>query len=207
MRVGLFGGSFDPVHLGHLLIAESALETLSLDQVRWIPAATSPLKRGGPVASDADRLEMLRLAIDGADGHLIDECELTRGEVSYTVDTLMDLHRRFADADFYFIIGSDSLATWRQWRSPQRIMELAHLAVVQRGGEPAADFSPLEGLATQEQIANARRNVIPMPAIELSSSDLRSRIAAGRGIRFRTPRGVEDWILSRGLYRMGGGSE
>ncbi len=201
MRIGILGGSFDPVHLGHLLIAESALEALQLDQIRWIPAATSPLKREGPVAPDADRLEMLRLAIAAADGHVIDDCELTRGEISFTVDTLEDLHRRLPGVELFLIIGSDSLASWPQWRLPERITELATIAVVQRGGDPPIDFSPLDGLATSEQIDAAREHVIPMPAIEISSTELRNRVATGRRIRFRTPRAVEALIEAKQLYR------
>ena len=200
MRIGIFGGSFDPVHLGHLLIAETALETLSLDQIRWIPADTSPLKPGGPVASGADRLQMLRLAIAGAQRHTVDDRELRRGQVSYTVDTLRELRDAFPEASLFLILGGDSLASWPRWHAPDRIHRLATLAVVRRGGEPPIDFSPLEGIATPGQIDAAKRHVIPMPLIELSSSDLRDRIASGRGIRFRTPRAVEAYIAERQLY-------
>lgn len=200
MRIGIFGGSFDPVHLGHLLIAETALETLSLDQIRWIPADRSPLKPDGPVASAADRLQMLRLAIAGAERHWVDDRELRRGQISYTVDTLQELRAEFPEASLFLILGSDSIASWPRWHAPDRIHRWATLAVVRRGGEPPIDFSPLEGIATPEQIDAAKRHVIPMPLIELSSSDLRDRIAGGRGIRFRTPRAVEAYIAERPLY-------
>lgn len=200
-RIGVFGGSFDPVHWGHLLIAETARESLGLDHIRWIPASTSPLKRDGPVASDADRLAMLRLAIDDADGHVIDPCELERGEVSYTVDTLDDLRLRFPGAELFLIIGSDSLATWPRWHAPERIAELATVAVVRRGGEPPIDFSPMEGFATPERIDAAREHVIPMPTIELSSTELRTRLAGGRPIRFRTPPAVQRYIETGRLYQ------
>ncbi len=202
-RVGVFGGSFDPVHWGHLLIAETARESLGLDHIRWIPASTSPLKRHGPVASASDRLAMLRLAIDDAEGHVIDRCELERGDVSYTADTLHDLRRRLPAADLFLIIGSDSLATWPRWHAPERIAELATVAVVRRGGEPPIDFSPMDGLATPEQIGAAREHVIPMPRVELSSTELRTRIADGRPIRFRTTPAVERYIESGRLYRPG----
>lgn len=200
-RVGIFGGSFDPVHVGHLWIAEAALETLGLDEVRWIPAATSPLKRHGPVAPAADRLEMVRLAIAGAPGHVVDDREITRGEVSYTVETLRDLRAESPADRRFLILGSDSLHTLREWHEPKRLLALATIAVVQRGGEPEIDFSVMDGLASKGQIEAARRAVIAMPVIELSSTEMRQRIAAGRSIRFRTPHAVEALIASRNLYR------
>lgn len=201
-RVGVFGGSFDPVHWGHLLIAETARESLKLDHIRWIPASTSPLKRNGPVASDADRLAMLRLAIGDAEAHVIDPCELERGDVSYTADTLDDLRRRLPGADLFLIIGSDSLATWPRWHAPERIAELATVAVVRRGGEPPIDFSPMDGFATPERIDGARNHVIPMPMVELSSTELRTRIADSRSIRFRTPPAVERHIKTQRIYEV-----
>jgi len=200
MRIGIFGGSFDPVHLGHLWIAEIALESLELDEVRWIPAAKSPLKPGGPVASEDDRVQMVRLAVAGCGQHIVDDCEIRRGEISYTVDTIVEMKTRFPDAEFLIIMGSDSLATIRKWHQPDRLLQLAIPAVVQRGGEPAIDFSVLDGLIDQEGIERISRHVIPMPLIELSSSDLRRRIADGRSIRFRVPRAVEAMIASKGLY-------
>lgn len=201
MRVGIFGGSFDPVHVGHLLIAESALETLNLTEVRWVPAAVSPLKRRGPVVDSQLRLQMVQLAIGGAAGHCVDDRELRRGEISYTVDTLAEFAHESASSELFLIVGSDSLATLRQWRAPQRLLELATLAVVQRGGEPDIDFAVLDGLASPQQVEAARQSVIQMPVIELSSSEIRERVAAGRSIRFRTPRAVEALIAANGMYR------
>ena len=111
MRIGLFGGSFDPIHVGHLWIAEAARETLALDQVRWIPTATSPLKPGGAVASDQDRVQMLKLALAENPYYELDEREIQRGGVSYTVDTVTALIGEMPEAQFFMIIGSDSLAS------------------------------------------------------------------------------------------------
>ena len=201
MRLGVFGGSFDPVHIGHFWIAEAALETLGLDVIHWVPAATSPLKRGGPVASEDDRLEMLRLAIAGSERHLVDDREIRRGEISYTVDTVTEFQREFPEAEVVFIIGSDSLASIRRWHEPERLLQMAIPAVVQRGGEPEIDFSVLDGLVGQERLEQIRAAVVPMPVLELSSSELRSRLARGRSIRYRTPRAVEAMIRAKGLYR------
>jgi len=199
-QVGVFGGSFDPVHLGHLWIAETARETLELDQVRWIPTAQQPLKPDGAVASAADRYQMVQLAIAGAKGHRADDCEIRRGEVSYTVETLQELRERIPEARLFLIIGSDSLVSIRRWHQPERVLSLATLAVVQRGGEPEIDFSALNDFCSSSQLEAIRNSVVRMPLIELSSSELRARIAAGRSVRFRIPRAVEALIADRQLY-------
>lgn len=201
MRIGIFGGSFDPVHFGHLWIAEAAIETLGLNEIRWIPAAQQPLKPSGPVASAEDRVMMLRLAVSGCPQHVVDDREIQRGDVSYTVDTVSELKTEYPDADILMVIGSDSLATMRQWHHPERLMENVIPAVVQRGGDAEIDFSVLEGLASAERIDEIRQHVITMPLIELSSTELRSRVGAGQGIRFRTPHAVEALIRANGVYR------
>lgn len=201
MRIGIFGGSFDPVHYGHLWIAEAALESLSLDEVRWIPAATSPLKPTGPTASEEDRLEMVRLAISGCQKFVVDDREIRRGEISYTVDTLAELKSEYPEAELFLIIGSDSLATIRQWQQPKRLLQLAVPAVVQRGGGAAIDFSVLSGLVDEQRMVEIREHVVPMPLIELSSRELRSRVQEGKSIRFRVPRPVESMIAAKGIYR------
>ena len=203
MRIGIYGGSFDPIHIGHLWIGEAAMESLSLGELRWIPAAQSPLKGKGPVASDPTRLQMLHLALDALDGHVVDDREIRRGSVSYTVDTVADLQAEFPAAEIVLVIGSDSLATMRQWSRPEDLLSQVILAVVQRGGESEIDFSVLDGLVPPERIELFRRHVIPMPVIELSSSELRDRMAAGRSIRFRTPRSVEALITAEKLYTSG----
>ena len=200
MRIGIFGGSFDPVHFGHLWIAESALESLGLDQIRWIPAAQSPLKPNGPIAAAEDRLQMLRLAIGGADQHIVDDREIRRGEVSYSVDTVDELMAEFPDAQIVMVIGSDSLATMPKWHEPKKLLENVIPAVVQRGGDAEIDFGVLAEIATAERIELFRKHVIKMPVIELSSSELRDRVGAGKGIRFRTPRAVEALIAASKLY-------
>ena len=201
MRIGVFGGSFDPVHIGHLWIAEAALESLELDEIRWIPAAMSPLKPNGPVAAEEDRLQMLRLAVSGCENHIVDDREIRRGDISYTVDTITDLQKEFPNAELLIIIGSDSLATIREWHRSERLLKLAVPAVVQRGGEAELDFSVLEGLVDPARFELIRQHVIPMPVIEISSRDLRSRLANERSIRFRTPRAVEAMIRSQNIYK------
>ncbi len=201
MQIGVFGGSFDPVHLGHLWVAEAAAESLGLDQVRWLPTATSPLKRNGPIAPSETRLQMLKLALAGSPVHVVDDRELKRGDISFTVDTLESLREEFPQDEFVLIIGSDSLATFDQWRSPAQILTLAKLAVVQRGGDPPIDWSILDGICDASQRDPQRLLSLSVPAIEISSSDLRNRLRDGRSIRYRTPRSVEAMLESEKLYR------
>lgn len=206
MRVGVFGGSFDPVHFGHLWIAESAAEKLDLDLIRWIPAATSPLKLHGTVASPEARLQMLRLALSGSPLHSVDDREIRRGEISFTVDTLTSLHEESPGDSLFLIIGSDSLATFQLWRSPETILSLATLAVMQRGGEPPVDWSVLDAIGGDWRRYDETCVAVSVPVIEVSSSELRERIRGGKSIRYRTPRAVEAFLEAEGLYRAGGGS-
>ncbi|MEE2934890.1 MAG: nicotinate-nucleotide adenylyltransferase [Planctomycetota bacterium] len=200
-KMGVFGGSFDPIHFGHLWIAEAAKEDLGLDEIRWIPAAQSPLKSNQPLASGEDRMAMIRLALSDCVGHVIDDREVRRGDVSYTVETLLELKDEYPDTTLWLLIGSDSLHSIPEWREPERLLQLARLAVVQRGGDPELDFSVLEGLASNERLEQLQSDVIQTPLIELSSSELRGRIVGDRSIRFRTPRAVEALIKDRKLYR------
>ncbi|TWU59317.1 Nicotinate-nucleotide adenylyltransferase [Rubripirellula tenax] len=196
-RIGIYGGSFDPVHVGHLWIAEAARESLSLDEVRWIPAATSPLKPSGPVASNEDRLQMLRLAISGNSNFAIDDREILRGDVSYTVDTIAEMKAESPSDQYFLIIGSDSLASFDRWHQPARLLTMVEVAVVQRGGDPPIDFAVLDPFSDGN---SAGHHVIAMPVIEVSSSDLRQRRANGKSIRYRVPRPVEAFIAAEKLY-------
>ena len=201
MRIGILGGSFDPPHIGHLWIAEAVRETLKLDEIRWIPAAISPLKPGGPVASNEQRRQMVALAISGCSEYLVDDRELNRGDVSFTVDTLQSLTTEFPTAEFFLIMGSDSLASIQQWHQPERLLELATLVVLQRGAEDDIDFNVLSGLASETQIERIRESQVSMPLIELSSSEIRARVRNGQSIRFQTCRSVEAYIRAEKLYR------
>ncbi|WP_149498071.1 nicotinate (nicotinamide) nucleotide adenylyltransferase [Roseiconus lacunae] len=200
MRLGIFGGSFDPVHVGHLWIAEAAWESLSLDRLHWIPTAAQPLKPGGASATPEQRAEMLRLAIGGREGFVVDDREIRRQGVSYTVETIAEMGTEFSDATLFLIIGSDSLASMQRWHEPARLLESVQLSVVQRGGEAEIDFDVLEGLVSTERIEQFKANVIKMPAIEVSSSDIRDRVCQGRSIRYRVPHAVEVYLKANKLY-------
>lgn len=202
MRLGLFGGSFDPVHMGHLLLAETCREAASLDRVRFLPASVSPHKVSQDVTSGLHRLQMLRLAVSGHPGFEVSDAEIQRGGVSYTVDTLQNIRNENATAELFFLMGADTLADFPSWRDPARICQLAMPLVVHRTQSPAPNFTPLAALVPTERLSQIRNAQVDMPLIELSSREIRRRVRNGQSIRYRTPRAVEKYIETQGLYRL-----
>lgn len=201
MRVGIFGGTFDPVHVGHLILAEQCREAAKLDQVLFVPAALPPHKQAQTLTSFAQRVEMLALAISGHPSFRVEELEKDRTGPSYTADTLAQLHGQRTGAELYFILGSDSLRDLPIWYQPRRILELATLLVVARADWPTFSAAKLkESLELGEEFP-LRYEVIETPLITLSSRDIRRRIAAGRSVRYMIPRSVEAYIADKGLYR------
>jgi nicotinate-nucleotide adenylyltransferase len=200
MRLGIFGGSFDPVHLGHLLLAEACREQAALDRVLFVPTNMQPHKLHHQPAPNAARVEMLQLAVQGNPAFAVETLELDRGGVSYTVETLGELKRRDPASELFFLMGADSLADFPNWREPQRICELATLLVVQRAGQAPPDYSALAPFLAPEQIDAWQAQQIDLPPIAISSTDIRQRVASGRSIRYRTPRAVEMLIAERKLY-------
>lgn len=212
MRLGIFGGSFDPVHYGHLLLAESCREQLDLEQVWLLPAAVPPHKQDRELTPGSQRLEMLELAIAGHMGLAVSALEIERGGVNYTVDTLAKLKSQDPTRELLFLMGADSLRDLPLWKEPARICELATPVVVGRlSSGPAGvadepiDFSSLASFLSAERLAAIQAHPVQMPRIDLSSSEIRRRVAAGQSIRFRTPRAVEKYIETHGLYRRASG--
>jgi nicotinate-nucleotide adenylyltransferase len=191
MRLGVFGGSFDPVHFGHLLLAECCREQIGLDRVWFVPTAAQPHKLNGPVASAAQRLDMLRLAIGGHSAFEVSTLELDRGGVSYTVETLEAVRREQPAAELFLLMGADSLCDFPTWREPARICELAIPVAVRRAGAAEPDYAQIAGLMSATRLAEIERFRVEMPAVDFSASDIRRRVAAGSSIRYRTPRAVE----------------
>ena len=200
MRLGIFGGSFNPIHFGHLLLAEACREQCQLDQIWFVPAAIAPHKQREAAALPRHRVEMLELAIAGHPDFAVSTIELDRGGVSYTVETLSAAAKQEPDAKLFFLMGADSLNDLPSWREPQRICELAIPLVVRRSGEPPIDLTVLAPLIDSDRLAEIESHMIEAPLIELSSTDIRNRVASGRTIRFRTPRAVERYILEHALY-------
>ncbi len=200
-RIGIFGGTFDPIHVGHLLLAELARERLRLDEVRFIPAATAPHKLEQKSSDGKQRLELVRLAIGGNPYFTADDRELRRSGVSFTVDTLTELRAELPEAELFFLMGGDSLAELHTWREPERICQLAFVAVLARGGHDNPDLQQLKRFLSPEQHADLASHLIPMPQLEISSSDIRQRVAAGRSVRYQLHPAVAAAIAASGLYR------
>jgi nicotinate-nucleotide adenylyltransferase len=211
MRLGIFGGTFDPVHYGHLLLAESCREQLGLESVWFLPAAVPPHKQDRELTPGTQRCEMLELAIGGHPTLVVSAYEIERGGVNYTVDTLAHLKHQDASRELFFLMGADSLRDLPLWKEPARICQLATPVAVGRSGGGSAgaaqeplDLTPLDRLLPAERLQAIRSHAVHMPRIDLSSSDIRRRVAAGQSIRYRTPRAVEEYIETHRLYRGNG---
>jgi len=205
VRIGVFGGSFDPVHIGHLLAAECCREQAGLDRVLFVPTAIQPHKQHRQLASGQHRLEMLALATGGHDAFEVSNDELARGGVSYTVDTLERLTAQHPGDDLLLILGPDAFLGLPTWREPRRIVELAGIIAVERESlddlSSAVSRGPLESLLGRERLDRVIAERVMLPAIGIGASDLRSAVAAGKSIRYRTPRAVEQYIAAHQLYR------
>lgn len=190
VRVGVYGGSFDPPHAGHLILAADAVRTLELDLLLFVPASVQPFKqdRAGVTAPEA-RADMLRLAVGESTTFRVDTVELERGGLSYTVDTLEELSRRYAGAELFLIVGEDALAGFGKWKNAGRIRELATLAALRRH-EGASDRPLPAG------VKEASRRVV-----DISSTEIRERVKAGNSIRGFVSEAVENYIEANALYK------
>lgn len=188
-KIGLFGGSFDPVHIGHLLVVQAAREELGLDRLFFIPAAQSPFKPGSKTAPNADRLRLLRLALAGKAWCEIDEQELQRGGVSYTIETVRDYSVRFTGAQLFYLIGADHVQKLTSWREADELARLTEFVVVPRPGEHEPSFpKPFRG------------HVLTGFPLGVSSSQIRARIKAGRAIDHLVPAAVAEAIRISSIY-------
>jgi nicotinate-nucleotide adenylyltransferase len=211
-RLGIFGGSFDPVHCGHLELARACYFQVGLDEVWFTPTAIQPLKRDGPHASDTQRIDMLKLAIndsasepdrgqhrDAMVGQRFRICtlEIERGGYSYTVDTLGQIHEELPEAKLFFLMGADALRDVPNWKEPAEIFRLSTPLIVSRAGEPALELSALFPLCPGEN----QPQPIEMPPMDVSSSEIRRRVAAGHSLDGLVPNAVAEYIHAHGLYR------
>jgi nicotinate-nucleotide adenylyltransferase len=200
MRVGVFGGTFDPPHVGHLLVAGDAMEQLALDRVLFVPAGTQPLKAGAIAASSAARLAMTRLLVGDDSRFEVDPIEIDRGGLSFMVETLGALSQKWRGAELFLLVGADVLATFDKWQAPERVLELATLAVLTRvDGVPAAELAVEAG--TVPALSNGSSRIVPTRRVDVSSTEIRRRIRAGQSIRGFVPESVADFISSAALYR------
>ena len=203
-RIGLFGGTFDPPHVGHLALAEWARVRLRLDRVVFVPAGTPPHKRGRRLTDAVLRLALTRLAVRGNPAFTVSSFEARRQGPSFTVDTLRHFHARQPDARFYLLMGADSLADFPDWHEPGEIARLATLVVAARpeGRTPARGASARSHPPVP---APARGHVVRLanPVLAISSSALRARARAGRSLRYLVPDAVAAYVVRHGLYRRG----
>jgi nicotinate-nucleotide adenylyltransferase len=199
MRLGIFGGTFDPVHVAHLILAEQCREQGRLDEVRFLVAARPPHKPQ-PVVPFAQRVDMLTLAVSGQPAFRVDELERDRAGPSYTADTLEELRRAQPDAELVLIIGSDSLHDLPLWYRPVRIVQLAELLVVCRPDAPVLPCEQLRTMLRLDPATPLRMQLAEMPLMAIASRDLRRRLHEGRSVRYMMPRAVEAYIADKGLY-------
>lgn len=189
MKFGIFGGSFDPVHLGHLLVAQAAIEELGLDKLFFVPAAQSPFKTENQIAPAQVRLQLLRLALSGKSNCEIDEQEIRRGGISYSIETLRDYAKRFPNVELFYLIGADNISKLNEWREAGELAKLAEFVAIQRPGEIAAKFpKPFRG------------RILKGFPTEISSSQIRARIKAGLPVENLVPPFVAEAIRNNRLY-------
>jgi nicotinate-nucleotide adenylyltransferase len=201
MRIGIFGGSFDPIHQGHLILAEACREQVELDQVWFMPCAVQPHKNSGARATDRQRVEMIELAIAGHDGFSLSKIEIERGGTSYTVDTLKQIRESNSEDQLFLLMGDDSLESFESWREPQTICELAVPVIVNRPGSGKVDLSVLQQFVDGQRFELFQSSTVKSPMIEISSSNIRSSVADEKSIRYQIPRSVQKYIEINALYR------
>ena len=201
MRLGLFGGSFDPVHLGHLALARCCQQQADLDEVWFVPIAKQPFKHYGPVATDSERLEMLALATAEDPTWKVSRIEIDRGGISYTVDTLRQLHEELPTAELFFMMGADALHDLPNWLEPAEICRLTTPLVVARAGEPAPNFNVLERVCSPERVEAIRSAQVTMPEAPIASSTIRNLLSRGEDPSGQLPESVTDYIREHRLYR------
>jgi nicotinate-nucleotide adenylyltransferase len=189
MKIGIYGGTFNPVHLGHLLVAQAAMEELGLDKLFFVPAAQSPFKTENEMAPAQIRLQLLRLALAGKTNCEIDEQEIKRGGISYAIKTVRDYAKRFPNAKLFYLIGADNVATLNKWKDANELAKLAEFVAIPRPDETVAEFpKPFRG------------KMLKGFPIEISSSQIRARIKAGLPIDNLVPPFVTEAIHTAKIY-------
>ena len=195
VRIALFGGTFDPVHYGHLRLAEEAREAANLERVLFVPANASPFRLQEPLSAPHHRLQMLRLATADNPAFEVSELEIQRGGVSYTIDTVVAIRNQYPEATLFLILGADALQGFMQWRSPDAIVRECSLLV---GGRPAYELQAI--LERLPETIRQRAQPVAMPLLDISAHTIRQRVRAGRSIRYLTPPDVIKYIQQHRLY-------
>ncbi|HEY4612761.1 MAG TPA: nicotinate-nucleotide adenylyltransferase [Bacteroidota bacterium] len=191
-RIGIFGGTFDPPHVGHLIIAEQARAQVGLDRIYFIPAFLPPHKRKNSSAQPLDRLTMSKLAVRGDKALRVSDIEIRRKGISYTIDTVRGFHRRYPKAELFLIVGEDNYAAFKTWKSYKEILRSARLIVYRRSSQ---------GMIRTSRSSKKRMRLLQGTLLDISSSDVRRHIQERRSIRSIVPAAVERYIRSKKLYR------
>ena len=198
MNIGILGGTFDPVHLGHLSIANAAMDQAALERVLFIPAGQPRLKQAEPVASADHRIEMVRRAIEGNPRFQVCDAEVRRPGPTYSVDTLVELSAKLGPGtDLFFILGMDVLDQFDQWKDPERVLELCRLLVLARPGERDFDWP---GFYNRVPKAKDRVQIVTAPLVDVSATESRRRVAMGEPLDGQVPDAVAEYIREQGLY-------
>jgi len=197
LRLGLLGGTFDPPHVGHLVVAQDALERLNLDRLHFVVAGSPPHKVGEPVSSAPIRLEMTRAAVEGNPSFEVSEVELDRDGPSFTVDTLHHYRKHLPDATLFLLLGMDQVVEFQDWERPDEIQTMATLVALSRGGSDRTS----QGFPANQDGSRFRFQYLDVTRIDVSATEIRRRVGAGRSIRYLVPENVESIIEGHRLYR------
>jgi len=202
MRYGIFGGSFDPIHLGHLILAETCLRKAGLDRILFVPSGVSPHKqKRRKRTSGALRAEMIELAITGVDEFMLSRFEIDRNEISYTIDTIRHFRATLLDAELFLLVGADMYYDLPNWFQTKELLASVIPVGVYRPGGPPPHPEVFREIVSPERLELFRRYVYPMPLIDISSTMIRNAVSNEESIRFLTPRPVETFIKSHHLYQ------
>jgi len=200
MKIGILGGSFNPIHNGHLILAESVRDTLGLQRVLFIPARTPPHKADRELTDATHRAAMVQHAVYTNPRFAVSDIELRREGPSFTIDTIRELRRAHPDDEFYFIIGADTVSELPMWKDIEALGKLCTIVVGARPSCSDALFDDVEGRLPDEFVRALKEHYVRTPMVEISSTDIRQRVREGRSIRHLVPHGVLDYLRTHSLY-------
>ena len=201
-KVALFGGTFDPIHIGHTTVARAAADHIGADKVVFVPAQRSPLKESPPQASGQDRLKMVALAIRGIDKFEVSDYELKKSQPSYTLETVRHFRRQCGgSASIYLLVGADTVDELPYWYRVIDLIDECNLSVMYRAGCDVPDFARFERHWGKQRVARLQRNIVPTPLIDISSTEIRKRLAAGRDVSAMLQPDVAEYIRQHRLYQ------
>jgi len=200
-RIALFGGTFDPVHLGHTSVAAAAVEALSAEKLLFIPAKRSPLKKSYPIASDEDRFNMIALALEGNEKFEASDCELVKPGASYTVETVAHFQAKFGDeVSICWLIGADGIGDLPHWYHVEELLGRCELCTMFRAGFEEPNFEKFESLWGRGRVDRLRENIVATPLVDISSSEIRRRLGSGEDVSNMLAPAVAKYIRQHGLY-------